>query len=182
MNKESEEPFRNIVVCGDVGTGTSTLAKGLAERLGWEYISVGDFFRSYHKKNSIPLWNKAAIPDDLEKKVDSEFLEKMKKEKGYVIDSHYGGWFSRDLDGVFRILLVCDKGIAAQRIIDREQSGKETSQQIEKRRKQLRKKFKKLYSSDDYENPKYFHLVIDTTTTGVQETISTALDKLLPAS
>ncbi len=179
MNSKLKTPFRNIVVCGDVGTGTSTLAKGLASRLSWEYISVGDFFRSYQEKNSIPLWNKAAIPDDLEKKIDGKLLEKIKKEKDFVIDAHYAGWFSRNLDDIFRILLVCNKEIATQRIIDREQSEKETADQIEERRKQLRGKFKKLYSSDDYEDQKYFNLVIDTSVNGAEETVETAYKKFL---
>ena len=68
--------YKNIVICGDVGTGTTTLAKGLAEKLGWKYLSAGDFFRDYHKKHNIPLWNKAAIPDEIEKKIDYEFLKK----------------------------------------------------------------------------------------------------------
>ncbi len=179
MNSKLKTPFRNIVICGDVGTGTSTLAKGLADKLGWEYVSVGDFFRDYQKRNNIPLWNKAAIPDDIEKKVDSDLLEKMKKEKSRVIDSHYAGWFSRNLDDIFRILLICNKEIATQRIIDRGQSEKETADQIEERREQLKEKFKKLYSSNDYEDQKYFNLVIDTGVNGAEETIETAYKKFL---
>ena len=171
-------PFKNIVVSGDVGTGTTTLAKNLATKLGWQYISAGDFFRDWHKKHNIPLWNKEAIPDELDRKIDYEFFEKTKKDSHIVFDSHYGGWFARNLKGIFRILLTCDKSAATQRIIDRQHTHKETPQEIEKRRKQLRRKFKKLYSSDDYEDPKYFNLIIDTTTTDIEETISTAINKL----
>jgi len=174
--------YRNIVVCGNVGSGTTTLAKGLADKQGWKYLSAGDFFRDYQKRRSIPLWNKAAIPDEIERKIDYEFLEKMKRNKHIVFDCHYGGWFARDLPEVFRILLVCDKNVATQRIIARDQFEKETSQQIEERRRQLRAKFKKLYSSDSYEDPKYFHLVIDTTTTSIEETILAVLNKLSAAS
>ena len=31
--------YRNIVVAGDVGTGTTTLAKSLADKLNFKYIS-----------------------------------------------------------------------------------------------------------------------------------------------
>ncbi|HEX7456079.1 MAG TPA: cytidylate kinase family protein [Candidatus Nanoarchaeia archaeon] len=178
MNRPS---FKNVVISGDIGTGTSTLAKGLAEKLGWKYLSAGDFFRAYHQEHHIPLWNKAAIPDRIEKKIDYEFLEKMKHGDGCVFDAHYAGWFARNLPDVFRILLICDKDIATQRIIDREQSEKEPAQQIEERRKQLREKFEKLYGNDKYEDPKYFHLVIDTASTGVQDTILAALDKITTA-
>ena len=174
----SEIRFRNIVICGDVGTGTTTLAKGLAEKLGWKYLSAGDFFRQYQQEHDIPLWDKAAIPDDVEKKMDYEILGKMKNEKGYVFDSHYAGWFGRDLPDLFRVLLTCDKKTATQRIIDREGSERETPEEIEERRRQLRAKFKKLYSSDNYEDPKYFHLVIDTTSTDTNQTLAAAFSKL----
>ena len=167
--------YSNIVVCGDVGTGTTTLAQGLAEKLGWKYLSAGDFFRAYHKKHNIPLWNKAAIPDEIEKTIDYEFLEKMKDETHIVFDTHYGGWFGRDVADLFRILLICDKDVATGRILEREHTHKETPAEIEKRRAQIRAKFKKLYSREDYEDPKLFNLVIDTTTTDANETLATAL-------
>src|SRR4030042_4552350 len=179
MNQPPKSSFRNIVVCGGVGTGTTTLAKSLAKKLGWQYLSAGDFFRAYHKKHNLPLWNKAAIPDELDKKIDYEFLDKMKKETGIVFDSHYGGWFARELPDVFRILLVCDKDTATKRILEREHTYKETPKEIEERRRQIRAKFKKLYSSDNYEDPKLFHLVVDTTETMVEETIQKAYEEFL---
>jgi predicted cytidylate kinase len=163
--------FRNITISGDVGTGTSTLAKDLGKKLGWVIVSAGDIFREYHKKHNIPLWNKSDIPDELDKKVDHEFFEKMKTDEKIIFESHYSGWFARDLDDIYRILLICDKDLATKRIIDREHTHKETSGEIEERRKQLRAKFKKLYSSDNYEDPQLFNLVIDTTKTGIDETI-----------
>src|SRR4030066_2275463 len=165
----SGSPFKNITISGDIGTGTSTLAKGLAEKIGWKYLSAGDFFRTYQKEHNIPLWNKAEIPDEVERKIDYEFLEKMKDEEHIVFDSHYGGWFAKDLNNVFRILLICDRDVATQRILEREHTHKETAKEIEERRRQLRAKFKKLYSDDNYEDPKYFHLVIDSAANSVEE-------------
>ncbi|OGY24734.1 MAG: hypothetical protein A2126_02720, partial [Candidatus Woykebacteria bacterium GWB1_45_5] len=141
------------------------------------YISTGDFFRQYQKEHNIPLWEKSAIPDNVEKKTDSEFLEKLKNGKGFVADSHYAGWFTRNLTDVFRILLLCDKNVATERILAREHTHKETPAEIEKRRVQIRQKFKKLYSDDNYEDPKLFHLVINTTYTSSKETIQKAYEE-----
>lgn len=167
--------YKNIVISGDVGTGTSTLAVGIAQKLGWKHLSAGDIFRPYFKKKNIPLWNKSQIPDKFDKEIDTEFFEKMKNEEHIVFDSHYGGWFARDLDSVFRILLTVDKDVATKRVLERQHTHQETSKDIVKRRSELREKFKKLYSDDNYENPKYFHLVIDTTHTGIEETINKSL-------
>ncbi|OGY31804.1 MAG: hypothetical protein A3A57_02840 [Candidatus Woykebacteria bacterium RIFCSPLOWO2_01_FULL_41_12] len=163
--------YKNIVVSGNVGTGTSTLAKGLTEKLAWRYISAGDFFRDYFKNHNIPLWDKSKIPDDLDKKIDLDYFEKMKKESNIVFDSHYGGWFARDLPDVFKIVLICDKKEATKRIIEREHTHKERPEEVEKRRIQLKKKFRKLYSNDDYEDPKFFDIVIDTGSSSAEETL-----------
>lgn len=177
MNVNSNSAFKNIVVCGDVGTGTTTLSEGLAEKLSWRHVSAGDFFREYQKKHNIPLWDKMAIPDEVERKFDNELFDKIRKDKNIVFDSHYGGWFARKLEYVFRVLLTSGRQTAAKRIIEREHTHKEDPDEIEERRKQLREKFKKLYSDDNYEDPKYFHLVTDTTKTDARETLRIALER-----
>lgn len=167
--------YKNIVISGNVGTGTSTLAKRLSKELGWKHLSAGVFFRSWFKENNTPLWNKRSIPDEIDKKIDYELLEKIRDEENIVLDSHYGGWFAKDLNNVLRILLICDKDVAAQRILDRGHTHKETPKEIEKRRTQLKEKFHKLYGNDNYEDPKYFHLIIDTTNTDIPTSLSQAL-------
>jgi len=171
--------YRNIIISGDIGTGTSTLGKALAEKLGWQFLTTGDFFRGYHIKHNIPLWDKASIPDELDKKIDTKLLEKIKNEREFVIDSHYAGWFSRNIKDIFRILLVCNPKIATERILSREHTHKESPKEIEERRRQLRAKFKKLYSDDNYEDHRFFNLVIDTTRTEIQPTIQKAYEEFL---
>jgi len=170
--------YRNIVISGDIGTGTSTLGKALAERLGWEFLSTGDFFRQYFLDNNIPLWDKESIPDELEKKVDNELFEKVKNENHLVVDSHYASWFAKDLPNVFRILLVCDEKTVNERILKRVHTHKETVSEIKERRRQLHEKFEKLYSDENYLNPNFFNLVIDTGKNSIPQTIELALESL----
>ena len=170
--------WRNIVVAGDVGVGTTTLSKTLAKKLGWKYVAAGDFFRQYALDHNLPLWNKAAVPDEVERQVDLGLVEKIVSEDGWVVDGHYIGWFPRNLDNVFRILLTCDRKEAAKRILERQHTHKETPEEIEKRSKQIHTKFKKLYSSENYENPDLFHLVLDTTSATPQDTLKQVLRHL----
>ena len=167
--------YRNIIISGDVGTGTSTLGKALAEKLGWQFISTGDFFRQYFIEHSIPLWDNSSIPDEVEKKVDYNLFEKIKNEHSLVVDSHYAAWFAKDLTDVFRILLVCDEKTVSERILKRVHTHKETVAEIEERRKQLHEKFEKLYSNENYLDPKFFNLVIDTGKNSIPQTIELAL-------
>lgn len=167
--------FRNIIVAGDVGTGTTTLSKALAERFNLKYISAGDFFRKYALENNIPLWNKKSVPDSVDQEIDSKFFELMKNESGYVFDTHYGGYFARDVKDVFKILLTCEPKIAEDRILKRDHTHLENVEDIRKRRSENLAKFNKLYSDKSPEERVYFNLVIDTTKTNQKETLSIAI-------
>lgn len=170
--------YRNVVISGDVGTGTSTLAQGLATELGWTLVSVGDFFRKWHKKNNIPLWDKLSIPVEIELEADKKYRGVIENEKNVVLEGHYLGWFAKDIDDIFKILLLTDKAVATKRILDREHTHKEKPEEIEERRQQLRAKFRILYTNESYEDPKIFDLVIDTTNTGEGDTIQKTLKSL----
>ncbi len=168
--------FRNIVVAGDVGTGTTTLATSLAQKLNWKFISTGDFFRSYARENNIELWDKDSVPDEVDRRIDQKFLEVMTTESGYIFDTHYGAYFTRKMGDVFKILLTCDRKIATERMLERAHTHQETAEEIEKRRAGLYEKFKKLYSEENYEDPAIYDLVIDTTNSTPEETLSRALE------
>lgn len=170
--------YTNIVVAGDVGTGTTTLAKSLAQRLNFTYISTGDYFRQYAKEHNIPLWDKSSVPDSVDQEIDKKFTEKMKNEAGFVFDTHYGGYFTRDMDHVFKILLTCDPKTSEDRILNRDHTHKETVEDIKKRRAENLAKFHKLYSKESPENPEYFNLIIDTTQTSAEDTLNQSLQAI----
>ena len=170
--------FRNIVVAGDAGTGTTTLARSLAAKLHLKYISAGDFFRQYALEHNIPLWDKAAVPDKVDREVDNKFTEMMKNDSGYIFDSHYGGYFARDMGDNFKVLLTCDPKTAEERIIARDHTHQETPEEIRKRRAGIVAKFKKLYSGENHENPNFFDLIIDTTETNTEKTLEKVINRL----
>jgi cytidylate kinase len=167
--------YRNIVVAGDVGTGTTTLAKSLSSKLNWKYLSTGELYRSYVQEHNIPLWDHLSVPDEVDKQIDSEFIYKVKNEKNIVFDTHYGGYFSKDLDSVLRVLLICDPSLAEKRIIHRRHTHNENIHEIRKRRKENLKKFHKLYSAENPLDPKFFDLIIDTGIFSAEQTLKTLL-------
>jgi predicted cytidylate kinase len=171
--------YRNIVVAGNVGTGTTTLAKALCDKFGFKYVSTGDFFRAYALEHNIELWDKEAVPDEIDRKIDQKFFELMKNEKGYVFDTHYGGYFARDLKDVYKILLTCNEQVAEQRVILRQHTHKETVESIRKRREENQEKFNKLYSPKTPEEPEYFDLIIDTTNISKEETLDKAYQGII---
>jgi cytidylate kinase len=168
--------FQNIVISGDIGTGTSTLAKNLSSELGWECLSVGSFFRQYALEHHLPLWDKASVPVEVEKEIDYLFQDKMKKEVNKLFEGHYSGWFAKDLPKSFRILLNADLEVCLERAVKRlDHTHLETREEVFKRREGIIEKFKTVYGEDDYLNPAYFNLMIDTTNITPEEVLKRVL-------
>ena len=173
VNKK--EKLTSIVVSGEIGTGTSSVARNLARELGWSYISTGEFFRRYQTIHNIPLWDKLMVPIDVEKVVDSEIQEKLRREKHILVDAHYGGWLAKDLHNVFKILLTSEEGITLKRVLNRDHTHKETKKDVLKRKKGIVDKFKILYGHDKILDRNYFDLEIETSNINVKDVTKIAL-------
>jgi len=167
--------YRSIIISGPIASGTSTAAKAVAEKLNLPYHSAGDFFRQYVIDHNIPLHDKAQIPDDIEQKIDEELTQKAKE--GAVIDSHYAGYFNRDNENVLKVLLTCDEDVRIKRALSRKHTHTETPEEIKKREEGLDKKFRKLYADENYLDPKFFDLEIDTTNLPIEKTAEKIIEK-----
>lgn len=173
--------YTSIVISGPIAAGTSTAAKALAQKLNLQYRSAGDFFRQYMLDHNIPLYDKSQIPDELDKKIDEE-LTALAQKGGVVVDADYIGYFVKNMPQVLKILLTCNYQIRIKRALLRTHTHKETEAEIKMRQEGLYQKFHKLYSSEDYLNPKFFNLVIDTGNTSKEEVVNRIAEKFLSAN
>lgn len=172
--------YSSIIIAGPIASGTSTAAKNVAKKLNLTHHSAGDFFRQYALDHNIPLYDKEQIPDDLDQKVDSE-LATLAKNGGVAIDGDYIGYFTRDLKNVLKILITCEPEERLRRALSRKSTHPETAEEIKLREEGLDKKFRRLYTDDDYQNPKFFDLIIDNTNISPEETASKIEEKFLTA-
>ena len=168
--------FRSIAISGQIAAGSTTTARALAEKLNLEYHSAGDFFRKYFLEHNIPLYAKDQIPDEIDQKVDKQLTELAQK-GGVVIEADYIGYFTRNIPHVLRVLLACDENERVRRAVSRVHTHKETAEEIKKRQEEIIKKFHKIYSKEDFLNPKFFDLVIDTTNTPPEEVVTNISNK-----
>ena len=173
--------YKSITLSGPVASGTTTTAKALAEKLGLDYHSAGDFFRKYSLDHHIPLYAKEKIPDDLDREIDKK-LAKLAENGGVVIDAHYIGYFTKDIPHVLKVLLTCDYQTRIKRAIKRVSTHAETEGDIKKREEGLDKKFRKLYADEYFLDPKFFDLVIDDTDIPPEEVVEQVSDKFLSSS
>jgi len=160
--------YKSIVISGPVASGSTTAAKLLSQKLKIPYKSAGDFFREYMLSHNIPLPQKEKIPDDVEKKVDEELTE-LANNKSIIIDGLYTGYFARENPQVLKVLLTCDEEERIRRALERIHTHKETAEDVKRRDAAHDAKFRKLYADENFLDPKFFKLVIDTTKTKPEE-------------
>lgn len=164
----------SIAISGTVASGTSTAARNVAAKLNLKHVSAGDFFRQYSKEHNIPLYDKEQIPDELDKKIDGD-LTKLAQNGGYSIDAHYIGYFTRDMPNVLKVRLTCDYSTRIARALARVHTHEETEEEIKLREQGLDKKFRRLYANENFLDPKFFNLTIDTTKTTQEEVAETII-------
>ena len=169
--------YRSITISGPIASGTTTAAKGVAEKLGLEYHSAGDFFRQYALEHNIPLWAKEEIPDDVDRAIDKEMTDLAASDKQVMIDSLYAGYFTRKISHVLKVLLTCDENVRIKRALERVSTHQETAADVRKRDAAHDIKFRKLYANENFLDPKFFDMVIDTTDTTVEETADKIVQK-----
>lgn len=169
--------YRSIAICGPVAAGSTTTAELLSEKLKIPYKSAGNFFRQYMLKHNIPLPQKEKVPDDIERKIDKELTDLITSEKPIIIEGLYIGYFSRNIRHILKVLLTCDQEIRIQRALSRNHTHKETAQDVIERDLAHDLKFRKLYADENFLDPKFFNLVIDTTNTSVEEVVIRIIQK-----
>jgi cytidylate kinase len=183
--------IRNIAISGRIGTGKSTLAEQLAASLGWDILDGGKIFRKIAKDLNISIVDKSKIPD----KLDMEFEEKVKqmliKEKNHVVQSHLAGFVAQGIEGVYKILVVCENNegedkpsIRIDRLMNRDLiSAADAKYELHKREQEHLDKFRRLYVANDptwvYWDKKYFDLVVNTFSLNRKEALDFVLDHLL---
>jgi len=111
-----------ITISGPAGSGKSTVAAGLAERLGSEHISGGDIFRNLAAERDLtPLeLNKLAEEDEaIDLDLDRRQRELATGREDLVLESRLAGWMAGN-EADFRIWLDAPLDIRTERIADRE--------------------------------------------------------------
>ncbi|EKD65443.1 MAG: hypothetical protein ACD_50C00083G0002 [uncultured bacterium] len=182
--------IRNITVSGRIGSGTTTLASGLAEKLDWELLEGGILFEKIHNELKISEVQVGARPDHF----DLEYEEKIKKllleESNQVVQSHLAGFDAQGIEGVFKILVICEDEegndkmeIRIDRLVNRKKiSVDEAKEELMAREQGHLEKWSRLYAGGDpnwvYWDKKYYDLVINTYAQNKEETLRIALEKI----
>lgn len=171
-----------ITISGDPGSGKSTVAKAIAEKLKLKHISAGDFMRELaaEKKMTILELVKIAEKDPaIDKEID-ERTKKLAEQDNFIIDSRLAWHF---IPKSLKIYLKCSADEAAKRIFAQKRGGieaenislEQTKENIIKREQSEIKRYKKYYSID-FKKDENYDFVLDTTKLTIQEAIDEILE------
>ena len=174
-----------ITISGAVGSGKSTVAKMLAQKLGWQYYSTGMAQRQIAKEMGITTLelNALSVKDkSIDKKIDAIFKNPPWGDDNCVVDSRLAFHF---IPKSFKICLTVRDEIAGKRILNdpirssehKYHSIKEATEASQKRHQLELKHFIKNYGLD-IDNKDNFDLVVDTTHLSVEQVCQVILAAL----
>ena len=179
MNSNKKEI---ITINGLPGSGKSSTANKVAERLNYKRFSTGDFMRKIALSMNISLNELSKIAEndngEIDKKIDDE-NRKLKEDNKFVIDSRLAFYF---IPESFKVFLDLPLEISKERIMSnlktnalRQESEKATTAEevyinIQERLASEKKRYKELYNID-YTLKENFNLVIDTDKNNLEQVV-----------
>ncbi len=137
-----------ITISGLIGSGKTTLAKALAERLNLKHISAGKVFREMAKERGLSLqeFSKLAERDKSFDRLVDERQKELAKQGNVVIDGRLSGWL---IDADLKIWLKASLEERAKRVAKRENKDYETAlRETKEREKSELKRYKEIYGID----------------------------------
>lgn len=151
-----------IVLSGLAGTGKTTVGKLLAEKLKYEFISVGDYSRKSADNYDLDInefQQKCKKEPELDKQIDKNFQEQCNNREKLVIDYRLGFKFIKNS---FYVLLSVSDEIAIQRIKNSNRPNEKIdSESISNRNNEMKNRFMSLYGVD-FTDENFYDLIINT--------------------
>lgn len=180
----------NIIICGLVATGKSSLARKIAKDFKMDYISSstilkGDMGFNYVKEKA--FWDKKGLSlfkdrekKDFDKKVDKLQLG-LAKEGGKVFDTWALGWLYKGK--AIKVLLFASDSVRISRLMGRDKITKaEALKAMKERDTKNEKLFRRLYGIEVTKDRSPFDLIVNTdylTEEEVHKMLKTYLSKAL---
>ncbi len=166
-----------IAISGQVASGKTTVARELARRLNYRFVSIGELFRRVASQRGVSLLELHRIAEtdfSIDRAVDEEAIREARR-GNVVIEGHLAAWILRDIADV-RIYLKADIGVRSRRLSARDgKSVEDAMSEIRAREESNRRRYLTIYGID-ISDMSIFDLVIDTTYIGTERVIEIAYE------
>lgn len=183
--------IRNITISGRIASGSTTLAKHLADTLGWRHVEGGEiFWEKVRSRLGLDSKDTDKRPDNEDRIFDEELKKMLTEDNGLILETKLAGYNAQNIPGVFKILVVCEDSsgedhmdIRIDRLINREQKSIENAKkEVIEREKNDLEKWRRMYADNDqdwvYYDPKYYDLVVNTYSHNALESLELVLEKI----
>src|SRR5947199_194375 len=101
--------IRIITVSGRIGAGSTSLARHLAQTLGWKHIEGGDiFWEAIRKKMNVKTKDTDLRPDEEDLLFEEKQKEILRNEQHIVLESKLAGFCAQGMKDVFKVTVVCE--------------------------------------------------------------------------
>ena len=152
-----------ITIGGLAGTGTTTLAEKLSEKLDIPYISAGFIFREMAAEKGMSVLEFSEFAegnDDIDKEIDKRQAEKAKSAENLIIEGRLSAYFVDNAD--LRLWLVTPFDVRSDRIAQREDKTVDVAKsEIITREKSEALRYKEIHNID-ISNMDIYDLIINT--------------------
>jgi len=166
--------IKNITVSGRIGSGATTLAKKLSEKLNWDLLEGGVLFEKIMADLNLDQSQVESRPDHFDLEYEEKIKHLLKDKDHHIIQSHLAGYDAQGINGVYKILVICEdkhgndmQDIRIDRLVNRDNKPvADAKTEVLEREKEHLAKFRRLYANNDpnwiYWDKKYYDLVINT--------------------
>ena len=170
-----------ITISGTPGSGKSTIAQLLEEKLGIKCVYSGMIFRETAKKYNMSLEEFGKYCEEnseVDKELDNKQLEILRK-GDVILEGRLAGWLAhRNNIPAFKVAIDTDLETRAKRIVNREKGSIEgRKKEILNREKSVVLRYKKYYNIDLKDNSIY-DLIIESGDKTPEEILVIILEKL----
>lgn len=142
-----------ITISGTPGSGKSTIAKLLAERMGFPYRNAGQLFREAAAKRGWSLAEFASYVNrhpDVDRKLDRALLAYAKTNDDCIIEGRLAGWFTKRAKvPAFRIWVTAREATRIDRLMARDGGTREeTIRKLRERARGEAERYRRTYGLD----------------------------------
>ena len=192
MDKPIDLPnIRIITISGRIGAGSTSLAKHLAQKLGWKHIEGGEiFWEAIRQKMDVANKDTKLRPDEEDMLFEEKQRTILRTDEHIVLESKLSGFVAQGLPDVFKIAVVCEDiqgedqaQIRIDRLVNREElTMEEAKEEVLEREANDLGKWRRLYANNDatwvYWDHKYYDLIVNTFSHNQEESLRLSLEAI----
>jgi len=178
FNFSREQPRMKITITGLPGSGTSTVGRELADRLGYEFQSGGNIFRQMAAENGMSLYefdHFVRSHPEHDHWLDNRQAEYGREHDNFVLESRLGWYFVPDS---LKVRLDCELDERMRRVADREGISIEEAREKNSAREKTYIRYRELYGIEDFLSDEHFHVTADTTNRPAADVVDELMSRM----